>query len=110
MVGDDGTRAAWLIAQHADHDVALQERALELLDAAVERGEAPMHVAAFLTDRVCVNRGRPQVYGTQFFGHGDSYGPRPIRDPDTLDERRSTVGLEPFRYYDQRMRELDAEV
>jgi hypothetical protein len=109
MVGDEGTRAAWLIVQHADHDVDFQERALELLAAAVERGEAPRSVAALLTDRVCVNRGRPQLYGTQFFGHGASFGPRPIRDPETLDARRSAAGLEPFEAYEQRMRELDDE-
>jgi hypothetical protein len=99
MVGDDGTRAAWLIVQHADHDVDFQERALDLLAAAVERGEAPRSIAAFLADRVCVNRGRPQIYGTQFFGHGATYGPRPIREPETLEARRSAAGLEPFAAY-----------
>ena len=41
LVGDDGTRAAWLIVQHADHDVDFQERALALVASAVQRGEAP---------------------------------------------------------------------
>lgn len=110
MVGDDGTHAAWLIVQHADHDLAVQERALDLLEAAVERGEAPRSLVAFLTDRVCVNRGRPQVYGTQFFGRGDLFGPRPVSDPDALDERRAIAGLEPFEYYEERMQELDAQM
>jgi hypothetical protein len=108
VVGEDGSSAAWLIVQHADHDVDFQERALVLLNSAVARGEARASDAALLTDRVCVNRGRPQVYGSQFSGHGDSYDPRPIADPDTLEERRASVGLEPFAAYERRMRTVDA--
>ena len=39
-VGAAGVFVAWLIAQHADHDVAFQERALALLRAAVTAGRA----------------------------------------------------------------------
>jgi hypothetical protein len=109
LVGDDGATAAWLVAQHADRDAALQERMLALLRRAVECGEAPASQLALLTDRVCVNRGRPQIYGTQFGGHAETYGPQPIGDVAELDARRASVGLEPFAEYEQRMRALEAD-
>jgi hypothetical protein len=107
LVGDDGAHAAWLVIQHADHDVELQERCLELLKGAVANGEATAQNLAYLTDRVCVNRGRHQVYGTQFHGSGDDFAPRPIEDPERLDERRASVGLEPFADYAARMHEIN---
>jgi hypothetical protein len=109
LVGADGASAAWIIAQHADHDPAFQERMLELLQAAVACGEASLRHAAYLTDRVCVNRGRPQIYGTQFGGSAETYGPQPIADRSGLDERRTAVGLEPFAEYEQHMRTVEAE-
>jgi hypothetical protein len=95
LVGDDGASAAWLLVQHADDDPEFQDRALELMRAAVEAGEADAGELAYLTDRVRVAQSRPQVYGTQF----GRTGPHPIEDPDALDERRAAVGLEPFGDY-----------
>ncbi|MFF4306909.1 DUF6624 domain-containing protein [Streptomyces sp. NPDC001601] len=106
LVGERGADAAWLLAQHADLDPAFQRRALELLKAAVEAGDAlPRHLA-YLTDRVLVTAGEPQVYGTQYTDDGDGSNLRlqPVADPDRLDERRAAVGLEPAAEYDRRMR------
>jgi hypothetical protein len=111
-VGDQAALAAWLLAQHADHDVDFQRRCLVLLAEAVRHGEAdPAHLA-YLTDRVLCAESRPQRYGTQFWRDPDGTGrlePRPIEDPDRLDERRRSVGLEPFAEYDRRMREQDTD-
>lgn len=63
LVGDEGANAIWLLIQHADHDVELQERCLELLADVAAEGEASPRNVAYLTDRVCVNRGRNQIYG-----------------------------------------------
>jgi hypothetical protein len=55
---------------------------------------------------------RAARYGTQFWRGPDGTGPlepRPIEDPDRLDERRRSVGLEPFAEYDRRMREQDTD-
>ena len=107
LVGDEGASAVWLLIQHADHDVELQERCLELMRDAVRLGETSVTELAYLTDRVCVNRGRLQVYGTQFSGSGDDYDVRPIEDREHLDERRAAVGLEPFAEYEARVRERE---
>ena len=107
LVGDDGANAAWLLIQHADHDVELQERCLEQLREAVADDEASPQNLAYLTDRVCVNRSRNQIYGTQLHGRGDDFGPHPIEAPERLDERRASVGLEPFADYEARMHEIN---
>jgi hypothetical protein len=108
LVGEDGANAAWLLAQHADHDVEFQAHCLDLLEAAVQRGDAPASQVAYLTDRVRVNRGEAQFYGTQFHGVGADHRPRPIENPDSLDERRAAMGLGPFAEYVERMVELNA--
>lgn len=68
LVGEDGSIAAWVIAQHLDHDQALQQRCLTLLERAVAANEADATSLAFLTDRVLVNAGQLQRYGTQGAG------------------------------------------
>ncbi|NGO71701.1 DUF6624 domain-containing protein [Streptomyces boncukensis] len=105
-VGREGATHAWLLAQHADADPGFQEEALRLLTAAVAAGEALPEHQALLTDRVRVNAGQPQLYGTQYAGDPDStrVRPHPIEDPERLDERRAAVGLEPHAVYDRRMR------
>ena len=102
LVGPDGERAAWLVAQLADTD--LQRRALEHLEAAVDCGDAePSHFACLL-DRVRMAEGRPQVFGSQFVSAGDNaVTPWPIEDPFGVDERRSRVGLEPLATQARRM-------
>jgi hypothetical protein len=106
LAGEDGAAAAWLLAQHADHDPVRQRAFLDALRGAVNQGEAfPAHLA-YLEDRVRVNAGQPQLYGTQFTVTGGELGPHPIQDPKRLEERRAEAGLEPFADYEARMRAL----
>lgn len=104
LVGEDGSDGVWLLVQHADHDVEFQKRALELLkDAVVKREVRKIH-EAYLTDRVLVNSGKPQIFGTQFYKNKkEKYVPRLIEDETHLDDRRKEFGLEPFSGYKQRM-------
>jgi hypothetical protein len=98
-VGEAGAHAAWLLCQHADQDPDLQRSALALLEEAFARGDAPGRHVAYLTDRVFVAEDRPQRYGTQFHPREGKLEPRPIQDPETLDERRAAMDLEPFADY-----------
>src|SRR5262245_61160185 len=52
MVELDGSRAAWLIAQHADDDIPLQKRCLELIQGALLKSEVETQALAYLTDRI----------------------------------------------------------
>jgi hypothetical protein len=100
LVGEEGAEHAWLIAQHADHQLDSQRVFLEALVRAVEAGDAPARHAAFLTDRVSVNEGRPQRYGTQVADMEDGEAvPWPLEKPDQVDEQRMSVGLPPLSEY-----------
>ena len=98
--GAEASQAAWLIVQHADHDPAWQTEMLEALRPRVARGDMQGNYFAYLVDRVAVNAGRPQTYGTQgrCVGPGD-WQPRPLVDPGDLDRRRAEVGLTPIAEY-----------
>jgi hypothetical protein len=103
MVGEDGAHAAWLLIQHADAD--LQEQALVLLSDAVRRANARPADLAYLTDRVRMHRGEPQLYGTQYRSSAHSeMALYQVEDPQLLDERRASVGLGPHAEYDARIR------
>ncbi|MBA9006662.1 MULTISPECIES: DUF6624 domain-containing protein [Thermomonospora] len=96
-VGAEAARAAWLIAQHADRQLEVQRRALRLMERAVAEGRAGVRELAFLRDRVRVNEGRPQLYGTQIAGVRDGAPvPWPCEDPERMDARRAEVGILPF--------------
>jgi hypothetical protein len=99
LVGEDGASAAWVIAQHSDLDVALQEEALELMRAAVDEGDADATELAYLEDRVALNNGEPQIYGTQIGCVDGRAEPAELDDPDRVDERRRDVGLDPLADY-----------
>ncbi|WP_296948909.1 DUF6624 domain-containing protein [uncultured Massilia sp.] len=60
------SHSAWLLAQHADSDIAFQRLAKGLLEASVNAGIAAPRDLAYLADRIAANEGRPQEYGTQF--------------------------------------------
>jgi hypothetical protein len=60
LVGTDGARAAWLLAQHADRDLAFQRQCLDLMATAARQGEASRADLAYLTDGVLLAEGEPQ--------------------------------------------------
>jgi hypothetical protein len=97
LVGLEGSRAAWLVAQHAICTPGLQRKFLRLLRAAAESGEVPRKQVAFLTDRIRFNEGKPQVYGTVLDWDKNGELGCELENPDQVDERRATVGLPPFQ-------------
>jgi hypothetical protein len=105
---EDGAHAAWLLVQHADHDRAFQRECLILLERAIKAGEASPTDLAYLTDRLLVAEGKPQLYGTQFQTAGGAPAPHPIADEADVDRRRAEVGLGPLEAYREEIRKLYA--
>lgn len=99
VVGNKGSSTLFLVIQHADLNT--QEKYLPMLREAVRKGNARGSELALLEDRVLMRRGKHQIYGSQIAfdeATGEKYL-SPVEDPDRLDERRASVGLEPIADY-----------
>jgi hypothetical protein len=105
LVGDDGAHAAWLLVQHAD--TAFMAQCLPLMKRSVAAGEAFGKDYVYLLDRVLMQQGKPQIYGTQFTSAPDGqlvlY---PIEDAEHVDERRRAVGLPSMAEQERVIREV----
>lgn len=97
-----GAEAAdfWLILQHADRNPRLQLLALRQFGTAPDRlGPTERHDFAYLYDRVHVNAGLAQRYGTQLTCIAGRTAPRPTESAERLDELRASMGLMPMAEY-----------
>lgn len=100
--GKDSDSHAWILVQHADLDPALQRDVLKILERMVPIGETAKSHYAYLFDRVAASwmdesKRTLQRYGTQGQCVGpNDWQPLPMEEPETLDERRAAMDLEPF--------------
>lgn len=99
-VGAEASTRLWLMVQHADHDPDFQREVLAVMTPLHALGEVSGANVAYLTDRIRVAEGRPQVYGTQV-ERWDGYDPVPfdIEDPKRVDERRAALGMDTLADY-----------
>jgi hypothetical protein len=65
LVGKEGSSNFWLMVQHSDKDIEFQARVLEKLKKEVDKKNANGSDYGLLTDRVRINKGKKQIYGTQ---------------------------------------------
>lgn len=98
VVGDSAAGAAWLILQHSP-DTAFQREMLPLVERAAARGDVERADVALLTDRVRVQSGMRQLYGSQFDVVDGRLVPNPTEDLPGLAARRASVGLPPIAEY-----------
>jgi hypothetical protein len=95
IVGQNGSQNFWLLVQHQDNHPAFQDSVLTKMKEEVDHGKASAVNYAYLIDRVKVNTGQQQIYGTQMQMNSDttSFIPKPVINPDHLNERRKSVGM-----------------
>ena len=100
LVGSEGSNNFWLMVQHSDRDIDFQSRVLEKLEIEVENKNADGSNYGLLTDRVKINKGEKQIYGTQvtYNAQGQAY-PKPLLDSVNVNKRRAEVGLDPLEEY-----------
>lgn len=86
---------AWILVQHADDRVDLQAEVLSRMEPYLETGGIRPANYAYLWDRVAVNRGRPQRYGTQPIWTCTDRGLElePIEDRQRADALRQELGM-----------------
>jgi len=107
VVGAQPGDNAWLLAQHADHDLQFQLYVLRLLEAAVRSGEASAENLAYLADRVAIAQGHMQLYGTQFHQPGNcEFELEPVDDIAKVETRRKELGMPTLTEYRRQMEEM----
>lgn len=93
QVGYNGSMAQFLVIQHSD--LKTQMKWLPLVKNAVDAAVMPPDNLALITDRVLVQSGKKQLYGTQlkYDAIRKTYVSFPIKDPANVDLRRTQLGM-----------------
>jgi hypothetical protein len=101
--------AAFIVILHADYDPQFQRYCHQLMLEEALKGELGLGFMAFLTDRILTNSGKHQRFGTQIREvFNGCFVPKPLEDPDNIDELREFVGLgETLSEYFQRVNDGD---
>ncbi len=89
---------AWILVQHADDHPEFQADVLARMQKYLKSGGVDKSNYAYLWDRLAVNTGQKQKYGTQPIWECSGDGNltlAPVEDPDNLDQRRKSMGLGP---------------
>ncbi|MCL1689013.1 hypothetical protein CMU59_10705 [Elizabethkingia anophelis] len=96
-IGKEANETLFLGIQHID-DLVVQSKYLPAIKDAVKKGNAePWHLA-FLTDRILMNQGKKQIYGTQkiITKNPETSYIIPLENPEKVDELRKEIGLDPL--------------
>jgi len=98
--GSKVSQYAWLLVQHADNHPDLQALALKRTEPYLQQNGIRKADYAHLWDRVAINAGREQRYGTQPIWECSDDGGlelEPVEDPEQLDQRRAALDMKPHR-------------
>ncbi len=110
LVGKESSNNYWLLVQHSDFDVPFQKRILKLMKVQVDKKNASGQNYAYLIDRINLNEGKQQVYGTQVNMGENGTTIKPCIDTTNLDKRRLSVGLTPIKDYLKKCDEMFYEM
>lgn len=96
-IGELASQALFLVIQHSD--TKTMEKYFPLLKAAAEKNEARKTDAAMMEDRLLMNEGKKQKYGTQGFSKKMENGAYeifiwPIEQPEKVNELRKSIGFD----------------
>lgn len=106
-----------LFSELIDVDLAIKEKYLPSVQKAVENGKIMPQMLAILTDRILLEKGEKQIYGTQLSFNSvlKTNYVRPLIDPENVDLRRNSMELPNMEKYlknwniDWNMKEYIAE-
>jgi hypothetical protein len=108
LVGWDGTEAAFILVQHADH--SFQKELLPLMQKEFKSGALAGPNFALFIDRVLVEDGKTQIYGSRAkpFDQWEMGEPAlyPIEDEADVDKRRAEVGLSSLADYREFLKKM----
>ncbi len=93
-VGKDAAEAAWLVIQHSIGQPDFMKKCTTLLENAVSENKADPQNLVYLTDRIAVFEGKPQLYGTQFdWNENGELISNQIDESAKVNQRRRSIGL-----------------
>jgi len=102
LIGKDAMNGIFLIIQHSDGDKEWQKSQLKNIETAVKNGDMDGQSYAYLYDRIKINSGEKQFYGTQF-SNVDPINKivelADTEDVENLDSRRREIGMMPIGMY-----------
>lgn len=101
LVGEDGANSFWVMTQHCDKWPDFQQKVLISMKKQVDKKKASAIDYAYLTDRVALNTGGQQLYGTQLTYDQDSCmaKPKALKDPANVNARRKSIGMGAIEKY-----------
>lgn len=98
VAGPESGTTIFLVIQHSD--LSTQEKFLPHVKDAVKTKKIPPSYLALLEDRMAVDRGKKQKYGSQVGkDKNGNYYLEPLEDPQGVDLRRAEIGLGPLADY-----------
>lgn len=111
-LSEEANKAIFLVIDHSD--LKTMEKYRKTFHDAVKKGYLPMNDLVTMEDRMLMNSGRPQKYGTQAYsveenGHAVIYV-WPVEEPDKLNELRRSVGLGPIENYLETVKQQGVEI
>lgn len=98
-IGEQANSTLFLVIQHSD--LATQEKYLPMMQEAAKNGKASTSSLAMLEDRINMNHGKKQRYGSQLCTNSQIavLGLFPVQNPDSLNTWRKEVGLQAIEDY-----------
>ena len=92
-VGQRRMDAVWLGLQHSTEEI--RKKYFPQIEKAVKNGDLSTSQYALMKDRMLMDEGKPQIYGSQI-ENGKLYK---LENPKTVNERRKEMGMEPIEDY-----------
>lgn len=92
-VNQEQMDAIWLVLQHTESKYRIKY--FPLIEKAVKNGDLSKMQYALMKDRILMDEGKPQIFGSQI-KNGKLYD---LEEPETVNKRRQEMGLEPIKDY-----------
>ena len=85
--------AIWLVLQHSTYKH--MKKYFPQIEEAVKNGDLSKQQYALMKDRILMDEGKPQIYGSQI-KNGKLYK---LENPETVNERRKEMGMKTIENY-----------
>lgn len=89
--------AIWLVFQHGDNQN--RRKYLPILEKSAKNGDLRKSSIAMMKDRILMNDGEPQIYGTQVVDNGNGWELYDLENPESVNKRRAEIGFQPIEDY-----------